>query len=79
MSWRNLARNAFEDGYRGLGVRKFYETKLSARKEHVREIRRRIESEVFEEWKNGVKSMLRPFSPDQRTGRRSRRARKERR
>ncbi|MGH9427177.1 MAG: tubulin-like doman-containing protein, partial [Terriglobia bacterium] len=52
-----LCAQRFEDGYRGLGARKFYETKLAARKEHVREIRRRAESEIFEEWKNGVKSM----------------------
>lgn len=47
----------YEENYRKIGVRKFYETKLEARKDHVRELRRRVESELFEEWKNGVKSM----------------------
>lgn len=60
-TWLNdlekLCAQRFEDGYRGLGVRKFHETKLAARKEHVREIRRRVEAEIFEDWKNGVKSM----------------------
>lgn len=52
-----LMAQRFDENYRGLGVRKFYETKLQARKDHVRELRRRVESEFFEEWKNGVKSM----------------------
>jgi len=52
-----LMAQGFEENYRGLGVRKFYETKLAARKDHVRELRRRVESELFDEWKNGVKSM----------------------
>ncbi len=60
-TWLNelekLCAQRFEEGYRGLGVHRFYETKLAARKEHVREIRRRIESEVFDDWKNGVRSM----------------------
>jgi hypothetical protein len=47
----------FNEDYRGLGVRKFYETKLEARKDHVRELRRRVEAELFDDWKNGVKSM----------------------
>ena len=52
-----LCAQRFDENYRGIGVRKFYETKLAARKEHVREIRRRIESEIFKEWENGVRSM----------------------
>ena len=60
-TWLNelekLCAQRFDETYRGLGVRKFYETKLAARRDHVREIRRRIESELFDEWKNGVKSM----------------------
>jgi len=52
-----LMTQRFEENYRGLGVRKFYETKLKARKDHVRELRRRVENEFFDEWKNGVKSM----------------------
>ncbi len=47
----------YEENYRKIGVRKFYETKLEACKYHVRELRRRVEGELFQEWKNGVKSM----------------------
>jgi hypothetical protein len=52
-----LMAQRYAESYRGLGVRKFYETKLAARKDHVRELRRRVEGELFDEWKNGVKSM----------------------
>ena len=52
-----LMTQRFDENYRGLGVRKFYETKLEARKDHVRELRRRVEMELFDDWKNGVKSM----------------------
>ena len=51
-----LCERRFDQDYRGIGVRKFYETKLKARKEHAHEIRRRIETELFSEWKNGIKS-----------------------
>lgn len=51
-----LCERRFDQDYRGIGVRKFYETKLKARKEHSREIRQRIELEMFSEWKNGIKS-----------------------
>jgi len=60
-SWLNelekLCAQRYDEDYRGLGVRKFYETKLAARKDHVREIRRYVESELFKEWENGVRSM----------------------
>lgn len=60
-NWLNeiekLMKQRFEENYRGLGVSKFYEVKLQARKDHVRELRRRVEEEWFDEWKNGVKSM----------------------
>ena len=52
-----LMAQRFDENYRTLGVRKFYETKLAARKDHVRELRRRVEVELFDDWKNGVKSM----------------------
>jgi len=52
-----LMAQRFEENYRKLGVRKFYETKLEARNDHVRELRRRVESELFDDWKNGIKSM----------------------
>jgi hypothetical protein len=46
----------FDQKYRGLGVRKFYEIKTATRKDHARQIRGRIESDIFEEWKNGSRS-----------------------
>ena len=52
-----MCEQRYEQNYRGLGVRKFYETKLSARKEHAREIRRVIENDLFDEWRNGASSM----------------------
>jgi hypothetical protein len=51
-----LCEKRFDQDYRGVGVRNFYKTKSKSRKEHAREIRRRIEEEMFNEWKNGVKS-----------------------
>jgi hypothetical protein len=52
-----LMAQRFDENFRKLGVRKFYETKLEAREDHVRELRRRVEEELFDDWKNGVKSM----------------------
>ncbi|MBA2593645.1 MAG: hypothetical protein H0U97_15915 [Gammaproteobacteria bacterium] len=52
-----LCAQRFDDNYRGIGVRKFYDTKLAARQEHVRTIRRRIETGIFKDWENGVRSM----------------------
>src|SRR5580704_12213064 len=52
-----LYQKRFDQDYRGVGVRAFYQSKLKAKKEHVREIRRRIEDDLFTEWKNGVKSV----------------------
>lgn len=51
-----LCEKRFDQDYRGVGVRAFYQTKLKAKKDHVREIRGRIESDLFTEWKNGIKS-----------------------
>jgi hypothetical protein len=60
-AWLNnlekLAAQRFEETFRGLGVRRFYETKLAACRDHAREIGARIERELFDEWKNGVRSM----------------------
>ena len=52
-----LMAQRFDENFRKLGVRKFYEIKLEARKDHVRELRRRVEAELFDDWKNGIKSM----------------------
>jgi hypothetical protein len=51
-----LCEKRFDQDYRGVGVRSFYATKLKARKEHAKEIRHRIEDEMFNEWKTGLKS-----------------------
>jgi hypothetical protein len=48
---------AFESNYRDLGVRRFYDAKRGEQDEHVREIRRTIESDLFGDWVNGTKSM----------------------
>jgi len=52
-----LCETAYSQNYRDLGVRKFYETKRAEIKDHVRELRFRIESDLFGEWVTGVKSM----------------------
>ncbi|MFP5213459.1 MAG: tubulin-like doman-containing protein, partial [Acidobacteriota bacterium] len=52
-----LCEKRFDQDYRGSGVRKFYEIKSSTRKDHAREIRKRIEANLFEEWKNGSRSI----------------------
>ena len=53
-----MCEQRFSSTYRSdMGVRKFYETKTANRKEHAREIRRLIETELINEWKNGVRSM----------------------
>jgi hypothetical protein len=53
-----MCEQRFNSTYRSdMGVRKFYETKAANRKEHAREIRRLIETELINDWKNGVRSM----------------------
>jgi len=51
-----LCEKRFDQDYRGLGVRTFYRTKLKAKREHVAELRRQVETDLFAEWKNGTKS-----------------------
>jgi hypothetical protein len=52
-----LYQQAFGDNFRDLGVRKFYETKRSDCKDHARDLRGRIERDLFQDWVNGVRSM----------------------
>jgi hypothetical protein len=52
-----LCEKRFDQDYRGLGVRNFYRAKLKAKPEHVSEIRRRVEDDLFTDWKNGVRSL----------------------
>lgn len=60
-TWLNelekLCAQRFDETYRSVGVRKFYESKMLARREHAREIRRHVETELMEDWKNGVRSL----------------------
>jgi hypothetical protein len=46
----------FDQDYRSVGVKNFYSSKLRSKREHVREIRQRIESDLFNSWKNGARS-----------------------
>jgi len=52
-----LYQQAFNDNYRDLGVRKFYETKRGDTRDHARELRSRIERDLFADWVNGTRSM----------------------
>jgi hypothetical protein len=52
-----MYQQAYNDNYRDLGVRKFYETKRGDVKDHARELRSQIERELFQDWANGVRSM----------------------
>jgi len=53
-----LCDEVYREQYRGEGVARFYETKRKGDlRDQVREIRGRIETDLFEEWKNGAKSM----------------------
>jgi hypothetical protein len=52
-----LFEEAFSQNYREAGVQKFYQIKADDMKDQVREIRRRIETELFADWRNGARSM----------------------
>jgi hypothetical protein len=53
-----LCDEVYREQYRGEGVARFYETKRKGDlRDQVHEIRARIEGDLFEEWKNGAKSM----------------------
>ncbi len=52
-----ICAKRFVEEYRGLGVKNFYKAKLKAKKDIAREIRKGIETELFDEWRNGVKSL----------------------
>lgn len=48
----------YSEGYRALGgVRKFYETKLKDKGDLARHIRTAIERELFDDWRNGQRSL----------------------
>ncbi len=52
-----LYQQAYSENYRDLGVRKFYETKRGDARDHARELRARIERDLFQDWANGARSM----------------------
>ncbi|MEO7718034.1 MAG: tubulin-like doman-containing protein, partial [Capsulimonas sp.] len=52
-----LSEKRYSQEYRELGVPRFYETKEGDRKDHIREITARIQRDLIDDWKNGVKSM----------------------
>jgi hypothetical protein len=55
---KKLCQKYFSENYRNLGVLKFYEAKVNDKKDLAREIVSRIEKELFDEWKNAVKSLF---------------------
>jgi len=56
-SLKKLCATAYGENYRSLGVQKFYETKQRDMDDQVREMRRLLETDLFEEWRNGSMSM----------------------
>ena len=46
----------FEEGFRNAGVISFFKTKAMAKRDMAREIRGRVERELFDEWRNGARS-----------------------
>ncbi|HTC95775.1 MAG TPA: tubulin-like doman-containing protein [Terriglobales bacterium] len=52
-----LCETAYSENYRDLGVRRFYESKRGEMQNHLRELRGRIEKDLFQEWMTGQKSV----------------------
>lgn len=53
-----LYEDRFNEKFRKLGVKRYYQIKLRAKRDIVREIRETVESELFAEWKHGGKSIV---------------------
>jgi hypothetical protein len=53
----NLCETAYLEQYRGSGVQAFYEIKRKEMADHIRELRGRIEAELFSDWRSGARSM----------------------
>lgn len=49
-------RQRYDESFRNAGVAQFYRTKAMAKKDMAREIRARVERELFDDWRNGVRS-----------------------
>jgi hypothetical protein len=52
-----LCENAFREEYRGCGVGRFYQTQRAEMADHVRQLRRQVEGDLFSRWRNGEMSM----------------------
>lgn len=46
----------FDEGFRNAGVPSFYRTKAVAKRDMAREVRGRVERELFDDWRNGTRS-----------------------
>ncbi len=54
---KRLCATAYGENYRSLGVQKFYEIKQRDLADECLEIRRLLETDMFEEWRNGSMAM----------------------
>ena len=52
-----LCQKGYDELFRQLGVKRFYEGKTAAREQHAQEISDRIEHYIFEQWKMGELSL----------------------
>ena len=52
-----MCETAYSQNYRNAGVPRSYQIVLNGPKDHLREIRRKIEADLFNEWQIGSKSM----------------------
>ncbi len=46
----------FDESFRNAGVASFYRTKTMSKKDMAREVRARVERELFDDWRNGARS-----------------------
>ncbi|WP_404712268.1 tubulin-like doman-containing protein [Sphingomonas sp. MMS24-J13] len=51
-----LMQKRFDEGFRNAGVVAFYRTKAMARRDMAREVRGRVERELFDDWRTGARS-----------------------
>lgn len=56
-SLTNYYRKRFDENYRNMGVKEFYRTKALSKGQMAKEIRRLIEKDLLEQWKNGIRSL----------------------
>ena len=47
----------FDESFRNAGVAAFYRTKTLSKKDMAREVRSRVERELFDDWRNGARSV----------------------